>query len=182
LGVKELMDEQVSVLETPVVLLSMSPVIYQQSVLDTVRYFSDRFGDGLYVTLNKPTATLRKNLEKGGVSMEKIFFLDSITSTAAEVTESCYYLGKMQELSELCLAISKLVSERKDIKFLLLDSVSTLLIYNDSKSVTRFCHLVTEKLRRWGLSGAFVSVEMGEGADMVAQLAQFCDAYVKPVS
>src|SRR5271155_5622204 len=111
-----MIDEQVSILENPVVLLSITPVTYQQSVLDTVKYFSDRFGDGLYVTLNKPTATLRKNLEKGGVSLEKLFFLDSITSMAAEETESCYYLGKMRELSELCLAISKLVSERKGIK------------------------------------------------------------------
>lgn len=177
-----MIDEQVSFLDSPVVLLSTSPVTYQLSVLDTVRYFSDRFGNGLYITLNKPTATLQKNLEKSGVSLSKLFFLDSITSTAAEETESTCYLGKMRELSELCLAISRLVSEKKGIKFVLLDSVSTLLIYNDAKSVTRFCHLVTEKLRRWGLSGAFVSVEMGEGADMVAELAQFCDAYVKPVN
>ena len=179
---KEIIDEQASFLDNPVVLLSASPVTYQPVVLDAIKYFSQKFGKGLYVTLNKPTATLQKYFEKSGISPEKLVFLDSITSKAAEETECCCYLGKMRELSDLCLAMSRLVSEREGIKFILFDSISTLLIYNDSKSVTRFCHLITEKLRRWGLSGALVSVEMGEGADMVAELSQFCDVYVKEVS
>ena len=182
MSVRKLMDEQASPFENPVVLLSVSPGLYQEGILDTLRYFSDRFGMGLYITLNKPCATLQGSFEKNGVPSEKLVYLDSITNTPEHETESCRFLGRMRELTELCIALTKLVSERKGVKFVLLDSVSTLLIYNDPKSVARFCHSVAEKLRSLGLPAAFVLVEMEEAKDMVAQLAQFCDAYVKVVS
>lgn len=179
MSVRQLIDEQASLFENPVVLLSVSPVIYQQRVLDTLKYFSERFGMGLYVTLNKPSSTLQGSFQRGGVPPEKVMYLDSITNTPEHETEYCRFLGRMRELTDLCIAITKLVSERKGVRFILLDSVSTLMIYNDTKSVTRFCHVISERLRSLGLPGAFVSVDMEEGRDMVAQLAQFCYAYVK---
>ena len=85
----------------------------------------------------------------------------------------------MRELTDLCIALAKMISEEKEVKFVFVDSVSTLLIYNDSKSVARFCHSVTEKFRSMNLPAALVLVEMEEAKDVVAQVAQFCDAYVK---
>jgi hypothetical protein len=181
LNLRNEIDHQVSLIESPLVLLSVSPVSYQDAVLDVLRYFSERFGSGLYITLNRPTATLKGSFEKAGIHGSKLLFLDSITNIPEHDTESCCFLGRMRELTDLSMGVSKMVSERKAIKFVLLDSVSTLLIYNDPKSVARFCHLVAERLRKWGLPGAFICVEMGEGMDTIAQLAQFCDAYVKGV-
>ena len=109
-------------------------------------------------------------------------YLDSVTNTSEHDTESCRYLGRMRELTDICVALTKLVAVRKEVRFVMLDSVSTLLIYNDPKSVARFCHSVAEKLRSLGLPGAFILVDMEEGKDMAAQLAQFCDAYVKAES
>ena len=181
MSTKRRIDEQVSPIENPLVLFSVSPVIYQEAVLDLLRYFSERFGSGLYITLNKPTATLQGSFEKAGIHGGKLMFLDSITNIPEHETELCCYLGRMRELPELSVGVSKMLTGRKGIKFVLLDSVSTLLIYNDPKSVARFCHLIAEKLRKWSVPGAFICVEMGEGTDTIAQLAQFCDTYVKGV-
>lgn len=178
MGPRGLIEEGASPFENPVILINVSPVIYHQVVLDTLRYFSERFGTGLYITLNKPCVTLQAAFGKAGVPAERVVYLDSITNTAEHDTESCRYLGRMRELTDICVAVMKLASEKK-VTFVLLDSVSTLLLYNDTKSVARFCHAVAEKLRSMGLSGALILVEMEEGKDMAAQLAQFCDAYVK---
>ena len=174
----QLIDDQTSQIESPVVLLCVNPVNYQEGVLDAVRYFFERFGTGLYITLNKPCATLQASFEKSGLPHEKLLFLDSITNTPERETESCHYLGRMRELTDLCIAMGRSASQGK-VNFVFLDSVSTLMIYNDAKSVARFCHSVTEKLRSLGLPGALVLVDMEEGKDVVAQLAQFCDVYVK---
>jgi hypothetical protein len=181
LSITSKIDDKVSLLENPLVLLSVSPVIYQEAVLELLRYFSERFRSGLYITLNRPTATLQGSFEKAGIDGGELLFLDSITNMPQHDTESCCFLGRMRELSDLSSGVSKMVTENKGIKFVLLDSVSTLLIYNDPKSVARFCHSVAERLRKWGLAGAFICVEMGEGMDTIAQLAQFCDAYVRGV-
>lgn len=179
---KSQIDEQASAFDNPVLLLSVNPVVYQEGILDALKYFSDRFGVGLYITLNKPCATLQGSFGKKGFAQEKIVYLDSITNTPEHETESCRYLGRMRELTDLCIALTKLVSQKKEVRFVLLDSVSTLLIYNDAKSVARFCHSVTEKLRSFGLPGVLVLVEMEQAKDMVAQLAQFVDGYVRAVS
>ena len=111
-----------------------------------------------------------------------LVYLDSITNTPECRTEECRFLGRMRELTDLSIALVKMISEEKEVKFVFVDSVSTLLIYNDAKSVARFFHSVTEKLRSKNLPAALVLVEMDEGKDTVAQLSQFCDAYVKAVS
>jgi len=179
LSVRELIDKQTSRIENPVVLLSVNPVVYQEGIMSAIKYFSERFGMGLYITLNKPCAFLQGAFEKDGLAPGNLVYLDSITNTPERRTESCHYLGRMRELTDLCIALANMISEEKEVKFVFVDSVSTLLIYNDSKSVARFCHSVTEKLRSMGLPAALVLVEMEEGKDVVAQLAQFCDAYVK---
>jgi hypothetical protein len=175
------MDRQASDIENPVVLLSVNPVVYQEGVMDALKYFSERFGRGLYITLNKPSAVLQGIFEKGGLAPGSLLYLDSITNTAEHRTESCQFLGRMRELTDLVIALAKMISE-EEVKFVFVDSVSTLLIYNDPKSVARFCHAVTEKLRSLNLPAALVLVEMEEGKDVAAQLAQFCDAYVKAVN
>ena len=179
MGIRKQIEEMASPYDNPLVLLSVDPLVYQNGVLDALRYFSERFGTGLYIALNKPFATLQGSFERGGVPPGKVFYLDSVTNTPERETESCHFMGRMRELTDLCIAVSKVVSERKEIRFVLLDSVSTLLIYNDPRSVARFCHAVTERLRGLGLPAALVLVETEEGRDVVAQLAQFCDAYVK---
>ena len=182
MSVRDLIDKQVSSIENPVLLLNVDPVAYQEGIMSAIKYFSERFGMGLYISLNKPSAVLQGAFEKGGLAPRSLVYLDSITNTTERRTESCHYLGRMRELTDICIALAKMISEEKEIKFVFVDSVSTLLIYNDSKSVARFCHSVTEKLRSMSLPAALVLVEMEEGKDVVAQLAQFCDAYVKAVS
>lgn len=181
LSVRELIDKQASNIENPVVLLSVNPMVYQEGVMDAIKYFFERFGTGLYITLNKPSAVLQGIFERGGLTPGSLVYLDSITNTAERRTESCQFLGRMRELTDLCIALAKMISEEK-VKFVFVDSVSTLLIYNDPKSVARFCHAVSEKLRSLNLPAALVMVEMEEGKDVAAQLAQFCDAYVKAVN
>jgi len=178
LRVGELIDMQASGIENPVVLLSVNPVIYQTRVVDAIKYFSERFGKGLYITLNKPSAVLQGVFERSGLPQESLVYIDSITNTPEHVTETCHFLGRMRELTDLSMALAKMMSER-EVNFVFVDSVSTLLIYNDSNSVARFCHAVTEKLRSLNLPAALVLVEMEEGKGIAAQLAQFCDAYVE---
>ena len=182
MNVGELIERQASRIESPVVLLSVDPVVYQEGVSSALRYFSERFGLGLYITLNKPYAVLQGAFEKDGLAPGSLVYLDSITNTPERQTESCHFMGRMCELTDLCIALAKMISEKKEVRFVFVDSVSTLLIYNDPKSVSRFCHSVTEKLRGLGLPAALVLVEMEEGRDVAAQLAQFCDAYVKAVT
>lgn len=167
-------------LEKPVVLALIDPIRYQEAVIGLLRYFMSKVPRGIYVSLNKPYAVLAKTFEKSGISVDSLFFVDAITNVPAlqeETDHSC--LGSTVDLSSLCIATSKAVNRFAEDKFLLLDSLSTLLIYNESKAVAKFAHLLTEKMRRWNTSGSLLTVEMNAEKDVVSQLAPFCDKVVR---
>jgi len=165
--------------DRPIVLTLIDPMRYQEAVLEVVKYFTAK-SKGVYVTLNKPFSVLTKNFEKVGISSDSLFFVDGVTNVPAleeNAGHSC--LGAGIDLSNLCIGISRAVNKIQSEKFLLLDSLSTLLIYNDTKAVSKFAHLLTEKMRRWNTAGSLLTVEMNSEKDVVSQLAPFCDKVVK---
>ncbi len=167
-------------LEKPVVLALIDPIRYQDAVVGLLKYFTGKMSRGIYVTLNKPYAVLAKNFEKSSIPTGSLFFVDGITHVPAVQEESDHTcLGSSVDLSNLCIATSKAVSRFTEDKFLMLDSLSTLLIYNEPKAVAKFAHLFTEKLRRWDTTGTLLTVDMNAERDVVSQLAPFCDKVVK---
>jgi len=174
------LGKQLEGLENPVVLGLVNPTRYQESVLSLLRYFTRRTPRGVYVTLNKPYATLLKSFSKAGASTESVFFVDAITSVPSieeDATHAC--LGSGVDLSNLSISISKAIKQIKEDRFLLLDSLSTLLIYYEPKAVVKFAHLLTEKMRSWNSSGSLIMVETNSERDVVSQLSPFCDKVVK---
>lgn len=166
--------------DKPIVLTLIDPMRYQEATVDILNYFTKKLPRGIYVTLNKPFSVLMKTFENAGVPAESLFFVDGITNVPAlEEGKDHACLGSGVGLSNLCIGISKAVNMFEGEKFLLLDSLSTLLIYNDPKSVSKFAHLLTEKMRRWNTSGSLLTVEMNAEKDVVSQLAPFCDKVVK---
>jgi KaiC/GvpD/RAD55 family RecA-like ATPase len=173
-------NESLDTLERPVVLALIDPIKYQDAVLELLRFFTARVPRGVYVSLNKPYSVLSKTFEKAGIACNSLYFVDGITNVPSiqeEKGHAC--LGSGVGLSNLCIGISKAINETNEDKFLFLDSLSTLLIYNDSKAVAKFAHLLTEKMRRWNTSGSLLTVEMNAERDVVSQLAPFCDKVVK---
>jgi KaiC/GvpD/RAD55 family RecA-like ATPase len=167
-------------LDKPIVLTLIDPMRYQEAVFGVVKYFAAKSPQGVYVTLNKPFSALTKTFEKAGISSDSLFFVDGITNVpAAEESADHACLGSGIDLSNLCIGISRVIGKFQEEKFLLLDSLSTLLIYNDSKAVSKFAHLLTEKMRRWNTAGSLLTVEMNAEKDVVSQLAPFCDKVVK---
>jgi len=167
-------------LENPVILGLIDPIRYQQSVLRLLQYFTSRTPRGVYVTLNKPYVTLLKSFSKAGISAESVFFVDAVTNVPSieeDATHAC--LGSGVDLSNLSICISKAIKQIKEDRFLLLDSLSTLLIYYDANAVVKFAHLLTEKMRSWNSSGSLITVETNSERDVVSQLSPFCDKVVK---
>ncbi len=166
--------------DKPIALTLIDPMRYQEAILGVVKYFATKSTRGVYVTLNKPFSVLTKSFEKAGIASDSLFFVDGITNVpSVEEAQDHACLGSGIDLSNLCIGISRAVGKLKEPRFLLLDSLSTLLIYNDSKAVSKFAHLLTEKMRRWNTSGSLFTVEMNAEKDVVSQLAPFCDKVVK---
>lgn len=139
---------------------------------------------GIYVTVNKPYEILVKNLKDNGINTENIFFIDAITKSVSEeirISEDCLYIPSPSRLTDLSIALSQALGgmRRKESKFIFIDSLSTLLIYNSFDVISKFIHFLISRLRLFGLVGIIISIEKQVDERMLNLLTEMCDEIVE---
>lgn len=95
---------------------------------------------GIYVSLNKPQKSTEDILKKQGIDTSRIFFIDCVT---AEKTRDDVLHIAPDNLDMLSSAIQTFIKEIEGKKFLIIDALSTLLIYNNENGVAKFAKEVT---------------------------------------
>jgi len=135
------------------------------------------------VTTNQPYAILRKNYEKDGIDLSKVGFIDAITRYAVgEVpvgAKGVRFTSSPSDLTQLGIAISDALKDMGGRKAaILIDSVSTMLIYLPSTSLSKFIHFVSSKLKILDMAGIFLAVEDGLDPTLLSQLTTFVDQVV----
>lgn len=166
------MDLQKQLSQDSVVLISINPQKYGKTANNVARIVS-RSGPGVYVTVNKPFAALKDGFAKNGINPRAMFFIDMVARPFETKTETnCLYIGP-DDLTGVSIAIDHAISAIQGKKFVVFDTVNTLLNYNNEFVVIRFIHSLTGKMRRWNAKGILLSV--GMDAKITAQLSQFCD-------
>ncbi len=142
-------------------------------------YFQKEKIPGIYITINKPYEDLTKTLSNPPENVKYVDVITALTGRETEDTQHVTYLDSPLALVELNLAIADqlkaLVSNKK---FLILDSVSTLLVYNSPQAVEKFCHTVIAKNRNESVLGLFIMIESEEHHSVVETLAQFVDKVI----
>jgi archaellum biogenesis ATPase FlaH len=90
---------------------------------------------GIYISLNKTHESIENILKKEKINTNKLFFIDCVTSE--QKRDDVLHISP-RELSKLSSAISTFIKDIPGKKFLIIDALSTLLIYNDENKVARF--------------------------------------------
>jgi len=96
---------------------------------------------GIYVSLNKTQKSTEEILKKSGVKTEKLFFIDCVTTEKSR--DDVLHISP-EQLDMLSEAIKEFIKEIKAEKFLIIDALSTLLIYNSENKVAKFVKEMTE--------------------------------------
>ncbi len=139
-------------------------------------YFAAQKMPGVYVSINKPYADIVKTLSAQPTQTQFVDAITALTGRGADDNATVTYIDSPLALVELNLAISdRLKGLVSNQKFLILDSVSTLLVYNTPQSVEKFCHTVIAKNRSENVVGLFLMIESEDHRDVVETLAQFVD-------
>lgn len=139
---------------------------------------------GTYVTFNRPYNTLKKSVDNQGLDSSRMFFIDLITESAGGKTERsanerCFYVSSPKNLTELSILMEQaMLRLARDKRFVFIDSISTMLIYNDTDTVLRFMHSLTGKMRLLGIAGIIFLLDKEIDEKFLAQVSQFCDRVV----
>jgi hypothetical protein len=137
----------------------------------------------IVVTTNQPYAILKKTYEKDGIDLSRVGFIDAITRYAVgEVpvgVKGVRFTSSPSDLTQLGIAISDSLKDMGGQKAaILIDSVSTMLIYLPSTSLSKFIHFISSKLKILDMSGIFLAVEDGLDPTLLSQLTTFVDQVV----
>lgn len=132
---------------------------------------------GIYVTLNKGYIVIKQKLEQQGVDTPRLYFIDGISKAGQKQgkADNCTFLSGPDSLTELSLVITQAINSGK-FDFLFFDSLSTLLMYHDLKTIEKFNHYLISKLREYGVDCILVSLRQeGEEAKLISTVSRFCD-------
>jgi len=165
------------------VLLVTSHDKYDLLIANLVKNFRKKGMPGIFVTLNKSGKDLLKLLQESKVDCNNIRIIDVVSKgmPGPKAQGSCMtYVDSPQDLTEIEAQISDCIeSLPKGNRFFVLDSLSTILIYNAEKTVEKFVHLLGERLGEEHFQAVFTIMDKTR-PELMNVLAQFCDKVVKP--
>ena len=96
---------------------------------------------GIYISLNKTQKSVEDIFKKSGINTRRIFFIDCVTSK--KTRDDVLHIAP-DRLDLLDSAVGAFIEDITGKKFLVIDALSTLLIYNSEDSVARFVKKMTE--------------------------------------
>ena len=181
----DLVKELKKVKKEEIVLILSDEKKYLDTNLKILNILTNKLDEkGIYVTVNRPFESLNEMLEKNKIKTKNLFFIDAITMTIvgeAKEVPNCLFINSPNSLTELGIALGEAFSsmQKKEDKFIFFDSLSTLLIYNQSKSVTKFAHFLTGRMRQWKIKGVLISLQKNVDERLIAQVSQFCDRIIE---
>lgn len=133
---------------------------------------------GVYVTLNKPLDALLAFFKKQKIDGKGFLFVDAITKMTSDETlkgSSFEYVDSPKNLIDLSDAIEAGIKKIKSQKkFIIFDSVNTLIVYNKPTVVEKFVHSISGKMRAWKAKGFFTMTKNAQ-EEVTKTIAQFCD-------
>ncbi len=130
---------------------------------------------GIYVSLNKTQRGVENIFLKNKIDMSKLFFIDCVSADSLE--EDILHISP-SNLDGLSYAINDFIKEIPGKKFLLLDALSTLLIYNPENKVAAFVKEVTEYADRQDVKVIAIS-PLTKGEDLLNKIFNFFDEVEK---
>ena len=139
--------------------------------------------NAIYVTTNKPYEHIVNVLKKAGINPDKIFFIDCISKHIRKSIEqepkNCLYVESPESLTTMGVAIYESIKHFAGEKILLFDSLSTLLIYHDSKTIGQFSNFLINKMRAANVDAVIMALESDIDKDIIKQIESFADEVKK---
>ncbi|MFH1256845.1 MAG: hypothetical protein V1494_06160 [Candidatus Diapherotrites archaeon] len=157
------------------ILIILPPMEYNEMVVDFARQLS---GKGvIYISLNKTFSSLKEIFDRKKVDYSKFLFIDGITKSIsnppADKIENCHFLDSRNGMTQVMIFLSKLLDENYD--FVVLDSFTNLLIYNNEQEVLKFFSGLAAKVKEKNKHGLFYALASKEKQTAIQESVMFVD-------
>ena len=175
-----LRDKLVELPEGSAVTLRMGADQYFDAIRDILDVFAPQKDlDVLYVTSTIPSRSIINALEVLEIPMDHIWFVDCISQimmSAAEKHPHSIYVESPTMLENIMLKVEYLIRKTKDRgNVIVLDSINSLAIHNNTKILSEFFHIFVNNLRSKKASTLIFSMEQYENEEIRSMMNLVCD-------
>ena len=145
-----------------------------KSILSNKRYTL------IVVSASRPYPNLIDIYQKNKIDTKRIFCIDCASKGSSPKGENkAIYVEGASALTKISISIDELSKAIAGNKLLFIDSITTMLIYNEPHVFARFIHSVLTKLRMAEISCLLISLENETNREVRAEIAQLCDKVIK---
>jgi len=168
-----------------IVLVSMKSSDRMESLLSILDDLVVNKGmGGVIISVSGPYEMIYSEMEEAGIPPEDVHFIDCISLMAGklmgEKSDRAVFVENPSSLEEISMYLDRmLLNVESDKKFLILDSLSSLMIYNSEKTVKEFGHFLINKVRLADHKGILMSIERKGTEGLVHDLIPMCDAAIR---
>ena len=173
--------KEIEALSSQSSLLFVCPIEHlADSINQAILLLSQKKLVGTYVSFNKPYKSLKKKLDELGVDTSKILFIDCIASSIgeAEQTQNVVHIHNPSDLTSLMIAINEFGESIASEKYLVIDALATLLIYNREELVIKFVKSILEDSLKHNLKVLMFTPD-AKGSEFVNKISLFFDNIVR---
>jgi hypothetical protein len=177
---------KISLENNPIILIRTDPAVYLPLRWKLLNKFKTT--ELALISMNAPHYEIFNGLSEMGIDPQKFFIIDGQTQR----TETCAlnkalklnsarhttFPGAPGSLTGLSITMRRLLEKNK-FGLVILDSLSTLMIYNEPKQTQKFVHSLIEKLRSAGVPGIFIALEGTQYSDDIRGMTQFFDSIIQ---
>ncbi len=133
----------------------------------------------VYISFSKPYGLLSAQMRDAGIPSDDVYFIDLTSMMAGNASarnQNVVYIENPSSLEEVSMRLGGMIDRVKSAgKCIVLDSISSLLIYNKDKIVKEFIHFMINKAKLEGLGCVILSTDKREAEELVKTLTPMVD-------
>ncbi len=146
--------------------------------LAAVKLLSEKFHKVIVISANRPYTTLLHEYGANGIDFGKVLVVDCISKSGVGKNEWVRYIGNVSNLSSIAISVKEALNRIPGDRFVLLDSVSTMMIYNDRELFARFLHRLLTDARATG-AGCLLLTDKSADKVLLKEVEEMCDKTIE---
>ncbi len=114
----------------------------------------------VYVTASLPSKVIQEKIES--IKLDDYFIIDSVSSSISSdlsPTEKSIFLKSPADLTEIGISLEGILRKYQNTLFIVIDSLTSLLIYNSENEILRFVHFTSSLAREKKSKLVFIVLE-----------------------
>lgn len=180
MNVKKL-EKELKTMDNEIILLEVSSETQVEAGLTVLKNLIDSEKVGIIVSASRPYNSLLDLYEKHKINVNNLIIIDAISHKQGLKTEeigNVFFVENVKSLTTMSIMIKESMEKIKKPKFVFIDSVTTMLIYNNPEVYMRFLHDTLSEMRNQGVGGVLIFVETETNEKIKTQLKTVCDRVI----